>query len=912
MMRHPVPQNWFRIAARRIAGFFFKSRRELELNEELDSHLDALTQENIRRGMDVDDARCAARREFGGIEQMKESYREQRGLPFLETLSQDLRYAMRMLVKSPGFTAVTILTLALGIGANTGLFSLVNSVLLANLPVRNPQELVIVKYTDARTQQAEEDFSYPMYLAIRDKNTVFANVLTRSGVDFNASYGGQSERAIGEMVSGNYFETLGVQPFLGRLIGPEDDLTPGAHPVAVLSYGYWQRRFGSDSAIVGKNIILNDNPIRIIGVTPPGFYGTEMARNPDIRVPMMMATVFRPVPANRLQNPRHRWMTILARRKPDVTVAQAQASLDILYRQVLEAELQELGASMSAHEKERALESRVQLDSGNQGFAHLRGEMERPLLLMFAVTGIVLLVACANLANLLLARNAKRRQEISVRLAIGAGRGRLIRQWLTESLLLSVFGGVAGVFVAYWAKTALLGFLPAQFSANLHAPMDLRVLVFALLASLLTGLLFGLAPALQLSQTGVYLVLRSEAPSIASGERLFSLRSALIFVQVALSLPLLIGAGLFLHSLRNLRGVNAGFVKENVFLASLNPAMNGYPQERIKSLYDDLLARVRTLPGVSAASFTTSSVISGGWDQEGVKVEGYQPGPDENMSPNAAVISPGYFATMGIPFVAGRDFTEQDSAAHPKVVIINETMAHYFFGDKDPLGKKIGTDDDPKVPPDREIIGVVKDAKYVRVAEKPRRHFYAPMAQEPRLFDMTLQVRTAGDPEKIGDLIRAQVHDLDANLPLYATTTLEVQIDNSLAQERLLTWLSSLFGLLATLLASLGLSGVVAFSVARRTREIGIRMALGAQPTDILRNVVSQMALLVTVGMAVGLAAAYGSSRVLSSMLFEVGPTDPLAFAGAGILLAVVAAIAAYLPAQRATQVDPVVALRYE
>src|SRR5579864_133822 len=744
--------EWLRIFASRILAVFRGRKLEKDLDDELCAHLDSLTEENIRRGMNEKEARYAARREFGSLEQTKESYRDEGGLPFFETLAQDLSYASRMLVRSPGFTAVTVLTLALGIGANTDLFSLVNSVLLGNLPVREPQELVVVKYTDSRSQRAEEDFSYPMYQAMRDQNTVFADVLTRSGVDFNASYGGQSERAVGEMVSGNYFETLGVQPFLGRLISPEDDRTPGAHPVAVLSYGYWQRRFGGDPAIVGKDIILNNNPIRVIGITPPRFYGTEIARNPDIRVPMMMATVFRPVPANRLQNPRHRWMTVMARRKPEVTVAQAQASLDILYRQVLAAELNELGSSVNAHDRERALASRIQLEPGNQGFAHLRGEMERPLLLMFCVTGIVLLVACANLANLLLARNAKRKQEISVRLAIGAGRGRLIRQWLTESLLLSVLGGCTGILVAYWVKTALVGFLPASFSANLRAPMDLRVLTFALLASLLTGLLFGLGPALQLSQTGVSLSLRDDSPSIASGERLFSLRSALIFVQVALSLPLLIGAGLFVHSLRNLRGVNTGFVKENVFLASLNPALNGYPQEKIKSLYDDLLARVRSLPGVRAASLTTSSVISGGWDQESVKVEGYQPGPDENVSPNAAVISPGYFATMGIPFVEGRDFTEQDTALRSKVVIINETMAHYFFGNKNPLGKKIGTDDDPKVPPDREIIGVVKDAKYVQVSEAPRRHFYAPMAQEPRLFDMTLQVRTSGDPEKIGDL----------------------------------------------------------------------------------------------------------------------------------------------------------------
>jgi predicted permease len=904
--------EWLRILLSRFLGIVRKRRLDSDLDEELRSHIDALTEENIRRGMNEQAAREAARREFGGLEHTKESYRDQRGLPFFETLSQDLRYASRMLIKSPGFTTVTVLTLALGIGANTGLFSLVNSVLLGNLPVRNPQELVVVKYTDSLSHAANEDFSYPMYESMRDKNSVFANVLSRSGLDFNASYGGQSERAVGEMVSGNYFETLGVQPFLGRLIRPEDDLTPGAHPVAVLSYGYWQRRFGSDPEIVGKDITLNNQSIRVIGIAPPGFYGTEMARNPDIRVPMMMAVVFRPVPSNRLQSPRHHWLTILARRKPDVTVAQAQAALDIIFHQVLTEEFQGLGASIRAHDKERTLLSHIQLDPGNQGFAHLRGEMERPLLLMFSVTGIVLLVACANLANLLLARNAKRKQEISVRLAIGAGRARLIRQWLTESLLLSLLGGFAGIVVAYWAKTALLGFLPAGYSVNLHAPMDLRVLGFALLASIVTGLLFGLAPALQLSHTGLSIALRNDAPSIAAAERLFSLRSALIFLQVALSLPLLIGAGLFLHSLRNLRGVNTGFVKDNVFLATLNPAMNGYAQERIKFLYDDLLARVRTLPGVSAASLTTSSVISGGWDQEGVKVEGYQAGPDENMSPNAAIVSTGYFATMGIPFVAGRDFTEQDTASRSKVVIINETMAHYFFGSKDPLGKKISTDDDPKAPFDREIIGVVKDAKYVRLSEAPRRHFYAPLAQEPRLFDMTLQVRTSGDAEKVGDLVRAQVHDLDANLPLYATTTLEIQIDDSLTQERLLTWLSSLFGLLATLLASLGLSGVVAFSVARRTREIGIRMALGAQPGDILRNVVGHMAFLVTAGMAVGLAAAYGLSRLLGSMLFEVRSADPLAFAGACSLLGVVAGIAAYLPAQRATQVDPVVALRYE
>ena len=582
----------FRIMIARIRGLFSKQRLESELNTELRAHLEALTEENIGRGMSIEEARYTARREFGGIEQTKENYRDQRGLSFFETLAQDLRYAVRMLLKSPGFAGVAILTLALGIGANTVLFSFVNAVLLSSLPVRHPEELVVVKYTDPESGEAEEDFSYPMYQAIRDKSAAFAGVLTRSGLDFNVSYGGQSERAVGEMVSGNYFETIGVRPFLGRLIAPDDDLAPGERPVTVLSYGYWQRRFGGDPSIVGRDIILNSRPMRVIGITPAGFYGTEQARSPDIRVPMMMAKVFRPVPANRLQNPRHRWITVMARRKPDVAPAQAQASTEILYHQILESELQELGASVKARDKERARASHIQLEPGSQGFAHLRQDMERPLLLLFGVTGIVLLVACANLANLLLARNAKRKQEIAVRLAIGAGRARLVRQWLTESLLLSILGGLAGLLIAFWAKTALRGFLPADSSANLQAPMDARVLGFALLASVFTGLLFGLAPALQLSRSSVSAVLRNDAPSIASGERLFSLRNALIFLQVALSLPLLIGAGLFLHSLRNLRGIHTGFVKENVFLATLNPSLNGYPLERIKTLYDSILARI--------------------------------------------------------------------------------------------------------------------------------------------------------------------------------------------------------------------------------------------------------------------------------------------------------------------------------
>jgi predicted permease len=904
--------RWLRVSISRLFGLFRKRPTESDLETEMRSHLDMLAEEQIRGGMNPHEARYAARREFGGLEQAKELYREQRGIPFLETLLQDLHYALRMLRNSAGFTSVVVTTLALGIGANTAMFSLMNAVLLQSLPVRNPDELVVVQYTDPESGSGNEDFSYPMYQELRDRTDVFSGVFTRSGVDFNLSYGGQSERARGELVSGNYYQVLGVRPWLGRLLTPDDDRTPGGRPVAVLSYGYWLTRFGGDTSIVGKEILLDARRVTVIGVTPANFYGTEIAHDPEIHVPMMMATVFKPFPPNRLLNPRHRWLTIMARRKPEISVVQAQAATDVLYHQILEAQLNAFGSKATPHQKERALAVHILLADGRHGFAHLRAEMQRPIILLFTVTAIVLLVACANIANLLLARSAKRRGEVAVRLAIGAGPGRLVRQWLTESIVLGLLGGAAGIPFAAWLKAGLIRFLPTEVRANLEAPMDTHVLEFLLLASIFTGILFGLAPALQVSRLSVTSAIHDQTSFARSGERSFSLRSALIFVQVALSLPLLIGAGLFLHSLRNLRGIDPGYEKQNVFLANLNPSLNGYPTGRVQSLYSGLLDRVRALPEVRAASLTTCSPICGGWDQLSVRVEGYQPRQDEDMSPNEAVISPGYFETLGIPIVEGRDFAEQDSANRPKVVIVNQAFARYFFGDTNPLGKHMTTNDDPGAPLDMEIIAVVKDAKYVNLDEKPRRHFYTAIAQEPRLFDMTLQVKTAGDPRQIADLVRAEVRELDPNLPLYAITTLEIQIEDSLIEERLLTWLSSLFGMLATVLAGIGLGGVMAFSAARRTREIGIRVALGAQRSDILRLMVMQAGLPVGAGLAVGLATAFGLSRLLASMLYEVGSADPATFTGASLLLAATACLAAYLPARRATRVDPVVALRYE
>jgi len=906
------PMRRMRGWLKRLARLFHTSQSEAEFAAELESHLRLHMEDNLRAGMAPDAARRDALLKLGGVEQTKENYRDQRGMPFLEALAQDLRYALRVFAKNPGFTFVVVLTLALGIGANTAIFSLMNAVLLQSLPVRNPGELVVVEYNEPQSGRENEDFSYPMYQALRDKNSVFAGVFCRSGVAFNAGYAGQSEQARGEMVSGSYFEVLGVRPWIGRLFTEENDRVLGGNPVAVLSYGYWQTRFGGDASIIGKEILLDTKPMTVIGVTPPDFYGTEIASSPQIRVPMMMATVFNPVPANRLQSPRHRWLTIMARRKAGVTLSQAQASTDVLYHQVLEEELNGLASKVTAHDKERALSTRIILQDGRQGFTHLQAEMGRSIILLFGVTAIVLFVACANIANLLLARSANRKKEVAVRLAIGAGPRRLIRQWLTESVLLSLLGGAVGMLFAVWLNGTLIRFLPASVRVALKVPMDARVLGFSLLASIATGLLFGLAPAIQISRSSVTAAMHDRVPLGSSESRTFTLRSALVFAQVALSLPLLIGAGLFLHSLQNLRGINLGFVKENVFLANLNPSLNGYTTDHIRTLYGDLLARVRALTDVRAASLTTSSPISGSWDQLSVRVEGYQPGQDENMSPNAAIVSPGYFATLGIPFIAGRDFTEQDNASRTRVVIVNQTLAHYFFGSSNPIGKHMTTNDEPGAALDMEIVGLVEDAKYVRLNEKPRRHFYTALAQEPRLFDMTLQVRTTADPRRIADLVRGQVRELDPNLPIYATTTLQVQIDDSLTGERLTTWLSSAFGILATLLAALGLSGVVAFSVARRTQEVGVRVALGARPSDILRLILNQTALPVLLGLAVGLAGAFAVSRLLTGMLYEVRPSDPLTYAAASLLLGGVAALAAYWPARRAAKIDPVTALRFE
>jgi predicted permease len=724
-----------------VRDLFRAKKSENELDSELRFDLSQRTEANMRAGMTRQDAEISARREFGSVALAKDECRDARGTQFFEQAWQDIRFGLRMLRKSPGFTATAILTLALGIGANTAIFSVMDTVLLQNLPVRNPDELVQISSFVPRSGQ-NDSFSYPMYQDIRDKNDVFTGILAIGGTQMNVSYAGESEHVRGRLVSGNYFDVLGAHPEAGRLFTQDEDRAPGANPVAVLSYGFWERRFGKDPSLIGKTILVNEHALTVVGVTARGFYGTELSETPDVFVPMMMTSVFIPVPANRMQSHTHQWITLMARRKPGISLAQAQASLEVLYQQLRQIEARQLMVGQTDFARKQFAARVIQLEPGNQGNAHLQRVMSEPLLMLFSVTGIVLLILCANLANLLLARASARGQETAVRLALGAGRFRLLRQWLTESLLISFLGGAAGILVAFWVKAGLIGFIPADFRRNLDTAFGWRVFGFTLLVSLIVGAIVGLAPAIRASKSSTALTLRGEARTSVAGRKIVSLRGALIVLQVALSLPLLIGAGLFLRSLENLRSIDTGFDKDHVLLATLNPGLSGYSPEATRNFYNQLLTQLRAVPGVQAASVSTESPISGSWDSNGIVVEGYVPRQDESMSCNVAAIAPDFFKTLGIPFIVGRDFSSMDTSSAPKVAIINETMAHYFFGNSNPIGKKIGLDQIPDV----EIVGVVRDAKYTQLREKQLRHFYGSIMQVPRLYDMTLQVRSAGDP----------------------------------------------------------------------------------------------------------------------------------------------------------------------
>jgi len=874
-----------------IRRFIHRHHSELELDEEIRAHLEMETEQNVADGMSPEEARLAARRSFGSVALSKEDSRAMWGLGSLEILWQDLRYGLRMLLRNPGFTTIAISTLALGMGANTAIFTLLDKVLIRPLPVEQPNQLVTF-VVDAGG--APEYFSYPLYADLRERNEVLSSLAAYFQRPFSLSDGDQSERVIGQIVSGNYFAALGVRPALGRFFLPEEDRTPGAHPVAVISHGLWRRRFGADPAVIGKTISLNAYRYTVIGVAPSEFTGTARGTVNDIYVPIMMLKQTYPNIGDALNNRNARWLQLIGRLKPGVNRQQAQAALAAPADDANKTYPSKSGDNTYGPAK-------VVLMDGSRGHMDSVKDLSLPLKLLMGVVGFVLLIACANVANLLIARASARRKEIAVRLAIGAGRWRIVRQLLTESAILSVLGAGAGLLVARWLTDLLLGFqqqakyVPRSFDGGL----DGRAMGFTLCLSLLTGIVFGLAPALAASKPDFVAALKEETPGQGHMAWRLGLRNLLVVAQVTLSLVVLIGAGLLVKSLRALQAVDPGFEPAKVVTASFDLGENGYNEARGRQFIRRLSERVAALPGVEAvgfaftAAFSDNSLISIG----PAIVEGSQPQPAHHNT-----VSQNYFQTLGIPLVRGRDFTAQDTADAPRVFIVNEAAARRYWPGQDAVGRRLNHG---------QVVGVVRDSKERGLNADPRPTIYKPLLQN---YDpmMTLHARSAIDAETLLAALRSEVQTLDPTLPVYNLGTLARQKDGSLYTERLAATLLTIFGLLALSLAAVGVYGVLSYAVTERTREMGIRLALGANPRDLLRLVVGQGLTLTLIGLVIGLGASFALTRLIAKLLYGVSATDPLTFVVIPLLLIGVALLACWIPARRATRVDPLAALRCE
>ena len=829
-----------------------------------------------------------------------------------DEMFQDLRFGLRMLFKNKAVTVVAVLSLSLGIGANTAIFSLVDRLLVRPLPVEEPERLVTL--SKGAAPDLFDKFTYPDYADYRDQNEVFDGLVCFVEAALNLSERGQTERVHGLQVSGNYFSALRVTPALGRGFLLNEEREPDAHPVAVLSYGLWRRRFGADPSAVGKEITLNGQRRTVVGVAPAEFTGTIRGAAPDVYVPI------------KPENNRHKyWLLLMGRLKPGVSRTQAQAAMNVLGPQIARLYPRPDGSPR--------VEPPFLFEDGSQGHTYLLLKLLFPLKMLMGIVALVLLIACANVANLLLARARTRRKEIAIRMAIGAGRGRLVRQLLTESLLLTALGGGLGLWLAGPIGKLLASFTPPVgrgFSTplSLEGGLDARVLIFTFCLSLLAGIIFGLAPALGASRTSLVTALKDGADDGAgvrgaglrgaglrgAGLRHFNPRKLLVVAQVALSFLVLIGAGLCVRSLQRLQAIDAGFDPARTLVMSLDLGLSGYDEARGQIFYQQLVERLTGLPGVESASLAQLTPLSDDLLTRRTAIEGYEPQPGENMSFFYNVVGPRYFETLRTPLLSGRDFTPQDRAGAPQVVIINETLARRYFPDGGALGKRLifGAYRGAPIPLQRlEIVGVVKDSKYLDMTEQQRRMMFLPLAQSYRP-EMRLHARTAQDPTAMVAAVRREAQKLDANLPIYNIKTLDEQKDRSLYTARLAATLLSVFGGLALLMASVGLYGVMAYVVGQRRREIGVRLALGARQRDVFGLVIKEGMALVAVGVALGLAGAIAGTRLLTTFLYGVEPTDAGTFLGVALLLAAVALLANYLPARRAAQTDPMLALRAE
>jgi len=842
------------------------------------------------------------------------------------SLWNDIRYAIRGFWRTPLFTVVAILSLAFGIGANTAIFSLLDQVMLRLLPVKQPERLVLLNMRGPHygSNWGMNAISYPMYSDFRDHNHVFSGMFCRFPIDASLGYGNRTERVAAELVSGSYFPVLGVKAALGRTFTPDDDRLPGGHPLVVLSYGFWQTRFSSDRSILGKTLVVDGHGMTVIGVAQAGFDGLEFGNTTKIFIPMMMEAEMTPLREG-LKNRRQRWVNAFGRLKPGVSAQQAKASLQPFMHSMLEMEVKEAAfRNASTYTRKQFLTCWIDLLPGSRGRSYLRQQLSTPLWVLMGITGAVLLLACANLANLLLARATTREREIAIRFAIGASRKRIVRQFLVESLLLSAFGAAAGLLVAVWADHLLLAaYLPTDAAGQLaiSASPDLRILTFTLVTMLVTALVFGLAPALRSSNGSVAPTLKDQAGSVVGGSNV-AFRKLLVGVQVTLSLLLLIGAGLFLRTLTNLRSLGPGFPVERLIGFKLDPSLNGYTGDRSKIFFKALTEDLQVIPGVKSVGLASMRILEDDeWDST-VTVEGYAAKPGQSPEPFMNSISPNYFATLGVPIIMGRDFTVKDvqRVKHgsdpddfsPTTVIINEAFARKFFAGRNPIGFHIGFGGDPGTKTDMEVIGVVKDIKYTNLRDEIPVQAFVPYLADRDVRGMTVYLRTSADPREMMSIVRQKVRRLDPNVPIYEMRTTERQLDLSLRTERLVASLSTVFGFLATLLAIIGLYGVMAYTVARRTREIGIRVALGAMQGKVIWMIMREVLVVLAAGVAIGIPVAVGLSRLVRSQLYGLTPYDPGTLVAATLLLGFVACLAGFVPALRASRIDPTRALRYE
>jgi putative ABC transport system permease protein len=828
---------------------------------------------------------------------------------------QDIRFAIRTLSKSPMFVAVAVFSLSLGIGANTAIFTLIDQLLLRMLPVKDPQQLVLLTGRGAHygSNNGPNKLSYPMYSDFRDQNKVFQGMFCRDEMTFSLSFQGKTERVAGEVVSGNFFPVLGVGAAIGRVFGPQDDLMQGANPYAVLSYGYWETRFGRDPGVIGQKLIVNGYPVTVIGVSQAGFHGVDPAREQQIRIPVTMAKQIENSDFSRLNNRRWRWVQVYGRLKPGESLEQAKAGLQPLFHQMLEMEVRQEGFAKAAPlTKERFLKMWLDVLPAATGKSYTRERFSKALLVLMSIVGLVLLIACANVANLLVARATARQKEIAVRLALGASRGRIIGQLLVESLMLSITGGIVGVVLSVWIDQTLIGFLPTGTTPlTISSVPDTRILLFALVVTLATGVIFGLVPALQATKPNLAGTLKDQAGAVVGGGSV-SMRKILVVAQVTLSLILLIAAGLFIRSLSNLKDLDPGFRTKNLMAFNVDPTLNGYPKDRSRQFYQQLYDAMNATPGVKSASLAIMPVLQDNeWDST-VSVEGYSAKAGEWIDPHMNFLSPGYFKTMEVPILVGRDFDMRDDLKSMKVAIVNEKFAKKYLGGVNAIGRHIGMGGDPGTKTDITVIGVVRDTKYESMRDEMPIELYRPYRQMEFVDGMNAYIRTDRDPEELFETMRRKVQGLDSNVPVVDMRTLEKQMELSLVTERLVASLSTAFALLATVLAGIGLYGVMAYTVARRTREIGIRMALGAFSGSVVWLVMREVLLLLAVGMGIGLPVAWGLSRFVQAQLYGMTPNDPITVLLAVGGIAGVAIMAGFFPARRATRIDPMRALRWE